>query len=305
MFQHSEYQRIMNVVQKAFVQYWEANYAILNHEKNTAKKNQYADFFKSFDKYIVNNVYPAVEQLLNSDSRYGGTHSTIYKQCNGQLYLKCDSILLFAPSKIISPKFLSNGGGILSDDIMIEGESAYTRLKRSVDIINDFGKLNCKEMIRQYRNHPYIYGGIEELTQFLASNYGTLDKEMLTANELSSHYIIRGTKADEPIVSKILAANEKSSVQFSDCGIRIGDETFESHYFVIHQFRNTEQEDFTIAQLEINFKFGRQIKSYVTGVPVENGVELVNQHTDKEYKSFIKMMDEGNEIMKGKRNYEH
>ena len=311
MYGFREYHRMLDIVQKATVQYWSASMAIRNYEKNTAKKNQYEGFFKNIDSFIESKLFSALENFIKKDIAVGGEHKISYLTSNGNLLLRIDS-LAFCGSKGVTPKMISNMKCNVPDSLQIDGKSAYEVLQTSFDIIKNFGEQPLSELVTNiYRIHPFIYKGIDELIEHFIKDYDNLKVKIVLADDYSAHFNIFGAEDEQLAASKLIAVNEKFNVEFKEGKIYIGEgnSSMTSLAFNFHSTKNPEDDTYHLNCMDIALYNSEETIFFTTGVPEKLGESLMKVFMEKSYSAYKKMVEKALAkqalAKKGKVKYEH
>lgn len=312
MYGFKEYNRMFNIVQKAITQYWSASMAIRNYEKNTAKRNQYEGFFKNIDSLIDRELFPALEKFIKKDISVGGKHNINYSTSNGNLIMLIDNYI-FCGSKDVTSKMISKMKGNVPDSLQIDGKSAYEVLQTSFDIIKNFSEQPLSELVtKTYKVHPFIYKGIDELIEHFIKDYDNLKVKIVLADDWSAHFNIYGAEDEQLAASKLIAVNEKYSVEFKEDRICLsdGNDSMTSLAFCFHSTKNNPEDDtYHLNCMNIALYNGEETISFTTGIPEKLGESLMKVFMEKSYSAYKKMVDEALAkqalAKKGKMKYEH
>lgn len=274
--------------------YWSASMAIRNYETDTAKKKQYEGFFNNIDSFIEDKLFTSLENLIKKDISEGGTHTIDYSTSNGKLLMVINGCV-FCGSKGVTSKLISNMKGSVPDSLWIDGKSAYEVLQTSVDIIKDFGEKSIYDLLyHTYNVYPYTYRGIENLIEHFIEDYDDLEIKILMVDDLIAYFYIVGTEEEHLVLSKLLALNEKTNIEFKEGKIYIngGKDSVPSFRFCFTAPKDQKTGEYKLKRMDIELYDDKKNFTFSTAMPEKLWEKFMNVFMEKSGKAFKKKVEE-------------
>lgn len=294
MYKTQNHNILFDIIQKAMTLYWSASMAIRNYETDTAKKKQYEGFFNNIDSFIEDKLFTSLENLIKKDISEGGTHTIDYSTSSGKLLMVINGCV-FCGSKGVTPKLISNMKGSVPDSLWIDGKSAYEVLQTSVDIIKDFGEKSINDLLyRTYNVYPYTYRGIENLIEHFIEDYDDLKIKILMVDDLLACFYIIGTEEEHLALSKLLALNEKTNVEFKEGKIYIdgGKDSVPSFQFHFTAPKDQKTGKYRLKRMDIELYDDEKNYTFSTSMPEKLWEKFMNVFMEKSGKAFKKEVEE-------------
>lgn len=294
MFDSQDYSRMFDIIQRAMTQYWSASLAIRNYETDTAKKKQYEGFFNNVDSFIEDKLFTSLENLINNDISAGGTHTINYSTSNGKLLMKINSSI-FCGSKGVTSKLISNMKGSVPDGLWIDGKSAYEVLQTSVDIIKNFGEKPINDLLYHiYNIYPFTYKGMENLIEHFIEDYDDLEIKIMMVDDLIACFYIVGTEKEQLALSKLLALNEKTNIEFKEGKIYVSGckDSVSSFKFCFTSSKDSKADTYNLNRMDIILYDDEKNYTFSTAIPEKLWEKFMNVFMEKSGYAFKKKFKE-------------
>lgn len=276
-------------------QYWSASLAIRNYETDTAKKKQYEGFFNNVDSFIEDKLFTSLENLINNDISAGGTHTiNYYSTSNGKLLMKIHSSI-FCGSKGVTSKLISNMKGSVPDGLWIDGKSAYEVLQTSVDIIKNFGEKPINDLLYHiYNIYPFTYKGMENLIEHFIEDYDDLEIKIMMVDDLIACFYIVGTEKEQLALSKLLALNEKTNIEFKEGKIYVSGckDSVSSFKFCFTSSKDSKADTYNLNRMDIILYDDEKNYTFSTAIPEKLWEKFMNVFMEKSGYAFKKKFKE-------------
>ena len=294
MFDSQDYSRMFYIIQRAMTLYWSASMAIRNYETDTAKKKQYEGFFNNVDSFIEDKLFTSLENLINNDISGGGTHTINYSTSNGKLLMKINSSI-FCGSKGVTSKLISNMKGSVPDGLWIDGKSAYEVLQTSVDIIKNFGEKPINDLLYHiYNIYPFTYKGMENLIEHFIEDYDDLEIKIMMVDDLIACFYIVGTEKEQLALSKLLALNEKTNIEFKEGKIYVSGckDSVSSFKFCFTSSKDSKADTYNLNRMDIILYDDEKNYTFSTAIPEKLWEKFMNVFMEKSGYAFKKKFKE-------------